>query len=147
MFINVDPDRAYWFQAEQIRVLEKRYRARYMGFWCVRTRDGNWSDYPVEVFFQSRPDVSKAHGQYIGVFLHENKPVVIDAESAFSEPMTGVLLKSGEVLVSRFRHDYQCRDGVSVDGGRDYSKVSARATQVDVQVSQGEFLFNEPVYA
>lgn len=147
MFVNTNPEDAYWFQAEQIRVLEKHHQARYLGFWCVKQRDGTWSDTPVDVFYQPDPDLDIGHAHYFGVFLYENEPMIINADSAFSEPMTGVLLNTGEVLISRFRHDLQSRQGIGIDGGRDYVKVSAGAVQVDVQVSHGEFLFNEPVYA
>lgn len=141
MFVNTDPESAYWFQSEQIRVLEQHHAARYMGFWCVRQRDGTWSDTPVDVFYKP------GTGHYFGVFLLNNQTIMADADSAFSDPMTGVLLNTGEVLVSRFRHDLQSRQGIGIDGGRDYVKVSAGAVQVDVQVVDGEFRFNEYAYA
>ncbi len=147
MFVNIDPEQAYWFQAEQIRFLSERYQARYLGCWCVKQRDGSWSDVPVDVFYQPKPNLDLGHTNYFGVFLYEQHTMMIAADSAFSEPMTGVLLKSGEVLVSRFRHDYQCKQGIGIDGGRDYVKVSMGATQVDVQVLDGEFRFNEYAYA
>lgn len=141
MFIDTDPEQAYWFQAEQIRTLETRYLARYLGYWCVKNRDGTWSDTPVDVFYQ--PDPERDQGIYFGFTLFENKPVLTDASSAFSEILTGVLLDSGEVLVSRFCHDLQCKAGQMIDGGRDYVKTYAGAKLVDITVEQGEFRFHQ----
>ena len=143
MFMDINPDDAYWFQADQIRVIEQNYQARYLGHWAVKKQDGTWTDYPVDVFYCATPDKTSGHGNYFGMFLHKNKPIITDATSAFSESMIGLVLRSGEVLVSRFRHDCRIKDFVMIDGGRDYLRTSGNAEQVLVSVSQGEFQFHE----
>jgi hypothetical protein len=67
---------------------------------------------------------------------------ITDASSAFSAPITGILTKDGEVIVSRFRHDYIVKDGYMIDGGRDYLRCSADSLQtfVNVSVEDGEFV-------
>jgi hypothetical protein len=65
--------------------------------------------------------------------------MISNAESAFSEPIAGVLTEDGEVIVSRFRHDYVTKDGQVIDGGRDYTRSSG-GKFVEVTVKNGEFV-------
>lgn len=142
MFMVIDANQAYWFHAEQIRTIEEKYQARYLGFWCIKDAQGRWSDTPVEVFYQSEPDLSQGHSHYFGMFVNRDQQVMItDARSAFSEPMTGILLKTGEVLVSRYTHDYRVQEGHSIDGGRDYLRTGGSSDLVSVTVHDGEFVF------
>ena len=53
------------------------------------------------------------------------------------------MTENNEVVVSRFRHDLQQKDGVMIDGGRDYTKSSGARTFVDVKVDGGKFLFKK----
>lgn len=145
MFINRDPEAAYWFHAEQIRIIEEKYQAQYMGAWCVKNHLGAWTGEPVEVFYQPDYDASLGHGPYFGVFIENNTVHLTNAESAFSVPMTGVLLDTGEVLVSRYRHDYQVREGVWIDGGRDYVRCPTNAELVQITVQQDRFIFDTQV--
>lgn len=141
MFINTDPEGAYWFHSDQIRTIEEKYQARYLGHWCVKQSQDEWSDDPVDVFYQPHPDTSLGHGHYFGMFVRDNSICITNAESAFSEPITGILLKSGEVMVSRYRHDYQYREGAMIDGGRDYVRTHKNAQTVTVIMEHGEFKF------
>ena len=68
--------------------------------------------------------------------------MITDAASAFCEPITGLLTDDGEVLVSRYRHDYVEKGPYMIDGGRDYLRTSGNATAgklVEVTVVDGEF--------
>jgi hypothetical protein len=71
--------------------------------------------------------------------------MITDAASAFSEPITGLLTEDGEVLVSRFRHDYVTKGPYMIDGGRDYLRTSGNADSalVKITVVNGEFVFDE----
>ena len=77
------------------------------------------------------------------MYVRYNSSYIIDASSAFSVPITGILTNDGEVIVSRYRHDYIVKDGYIIDGGRDYLKCSGNSltTFVNVSVEDGEFVF------
>jgi hypothetical protein len=67
---------------------------------------------------------------------------ITDAASAFSEPMTGSLCDDGEVIVSRYRHDYVEKKGAMIDGGRDYVRT-AGTKSISVTVNGPNFVFRE----
>jgi len=138
MHINTDP---YWFTSEGIAAIEEQYNAKYMGYWCTKRPNGEWNESPVDVFYVENPDRSKGHSNYFGMFSRDSKTFITNAESAFSEPILGVLTSSDEVLVSRYRHHYISRDGQVVDGGRDYCKRSYPSTLVSVTIDGGKFRF------
>jgi hypothetical protein len=138
MYIEHTP---YWFNKELIAELEKHYNSKYIGPWCAKNRDGCWQETPLEVFYQANPDRSKGHTNFLGLFTREGKLFVTNAESAFSEPITGVLCADGEVIVSRFRRDFIQKKGKMIDGGRDYIR-SFGGPYVSVTIVDGEFTFS-----
>jgi hypothetical protein len=142
MHINT-PDRGYYFKADGIKKIEDFYGAKYMGQWAVKGERG-WSGIPVDVFYQPNPDTAKGHSHYFGMFINgQNRMMITDAQSAFSEPIYGVLCDDGEVIVSRYRHDYVTKDGCMVDGGRDYFKRSDRGKTVRITVDRDQFVIEE----
>ena len=121
MHLNHEP---YALDERGLRLVEETYKATYMGAWCIKDRRGNWSERPVEVFYQPNPDTEKGHTNYFGIFIREGSPYICEASSAFSEPIYGLLTDDGEVIVSRYRHDCVMKDEYMIDGGRDYIKSS-----------------------
>ena len=139
MFIKT-PEDGYFFKKDKIQIIENHYGAKYLGYWAVKWSENlGWSSTPVDVFYQPNPDVSKGHSHYFGMHVNENGVFISNAESAFSEPITGILTEDGEVIVSRYRHDYVTKDGQMIDGGRDYVRSSG-GPYVKVSVSGGEFV-------
>jgi hypothetical protein len=143
MYIKT-PENGFHFNEDAIAKIEEWYGAKYMGYWAIHgTADYSWSDSPVDVFYQPNPDVSKGHSHYFGMFRNENSQVMIcNAESAFSDPITGILTEDGEVIVSRYRRDFVLKGNYFVDGGRDYTRSSG-GKFVDVTVKNGEFVLDE----
>lgn len=133
----------YHFSDQGIRTLEEHYGAQYMGAWCTASKDGYWHETPVDVFYQPNPDKSKGHSHYFGMFSNRNGEVFItNAESAFQCYIVGALDKvTEEVLVSRYRHDYQSSNEAFIDGGRDYLKTNPDVPLVRVKVNGPEFEF------
>jgi len=133
----------YHFTDKGIKTIEERYNAKYMGHWCTKRPDATWHDTPVDVFYVENPDRSKGHSNYFGMFINERgQAMITNAESAFSEPITGMVCEDGEVLVSRYRNDYQTKGDVMVDGGRDYFRYSG-GRYIRVTAENGEFNFSE----
>lgn len=143
MFIKT-PEDGFYFNKHGIAKIAENYGAQYMGPWSILQKSG-WSIDPVDVFYQPNPDVSKGHSHYLGLFsTFEGRLMITNAESAFSEPITGLLTDDGEVIVSRYRHDYVTKGPYMIDGGRDYLRTSGNTADgklVKVTVENGEFVF------
>lgn len=132
----------YHLNEKAIKKVEESHNAKYLGCWAVKTRSGNWSDEPVEVFYQANPDTAKGHTHYFGLYYQPYDQLMIcNAESAFSEPITGIV-DMDEVYVSRYRHDFvETPSGYIIDGGRDYFKGTIGEQFVSVSIKDGEFNF------
>ncbi len=143
MFIKT-PENGFHFNSDGIAKIAEHYGAKYMGPWSILRQSG-WSIDPVDIFYQPNPDLSKGHSHYFGMFrTFEGQAMITNAESAFSEPITGLLTDDGEVLVSRYRHDYVEKGPYMIDGGRDYLRTSgnnADGKLVKITVVDGEFQF------
>lgn len=138
MYIEI-PEDGYNFGAKQIKIIEEKYGAKYMGYWCTKRRNGSWNERPVDVFYQPNPDTEKGHSHYFGMFIQDGEVYITNAESAFSDPITGAICEDGEVIVSRYRHDYIVKKGAMIDGGRDY--IRTNTTQLaKVMVTGSEFV-------
>ena len=128
----------YWLKEDTLSIIETLYNAKFMGFWSIQAPDGSWYAKPVDVFYVEEPDVSKGHSNYFGIFWQNDGWLICDAQSAFSVPMLGALCPDGEVLVSRYRHDYVEKGDILIDGGREYTRTNAYDV-VSVTVNNGEF--------
>lgn len=116
-YISQEPTSA---QPINIPAVEKRYGAQFVGDFCIKTKSNGWSEEPIAIFYQPNPDVSKGHKHYFGLFVRGDVIYITDGTSAFSEPIVGLVTRSGEVIFSRYRHDFVQREGIFIDGGRDY---------------------------
>lgn len=128
----------------KIEEAEKHYKATYLGDFCVKDKNDNWANQPVACFYNENPE--PPYGHYFGLCIgsHDNKLYIINAESAFSKPISAVVANNGEVVYSRFRHDYRTsEDGsVFIDGGRDYTRSNTNKF-VDLIVENGKLKIKE----
>ncbi len=133
-----------WLSKAGIELAEKQYNAKYMGGWCIKDKHGNWSELPVDVFYQPNPNRELGHSHYFGLFGRGNEIMITDAQSAFSKvPLLGIL-EDGLVYVSRFRHDAVATPlGKFIDGGRDYIHSNFAGNFIKVSVYDHEFVFEE----
>jgi len=124
MFIETPKD-GYWLKEVAIKKVEDLRNAKYMGYWCTKRLDGkSWNESPVDVFYQPNPDIEAGHSNYFGLYMRDGNLFITDAASAFSEPIVGSICEDGEVIVSRYRHDYVAKKGAMIDGGRDYTRTN-----------------------
>ena len=136
------PVNGYWFSNENIKVIEHKYGARYMGYWAKKTSNGNWTEQPVDVFYQPNPKTELGHTHYFGMFRHDGETMITAADSCFKDPITGVLGYNGEVFVSRYRHDSNGGADGFIDGGRDYLRLGGafcKAPLVYITVKDDHF--------
>lgn len=114
------------YQPININIVEEKTKSKYIGDFCVRSKDGNWSSFPLAIFYNEDP--APGHTHYLGVFVDgKNNVIFTNGESAFNDPIIGVIAEDGEVIFSRYKHDYHTStDGsVFIDGGRDYTRTNA----------------------
>jgi len=141
MYISI-PKNGFHFNESQIKIIEDKYNGKYLGYWCTKRLSGGWNDIPVDVFYVKNPDRSKGHSNFFGMFRDDKSVMITNAESCFEKPVIGLLCHDGEVLVSRYRHDYRTKGSIMVDGGRDYLRCSA-GKRIQVTVENGEFVCME----
>ena len=122
------------YQPIKIEIIEKKYNAKYVGDFCIMTKHG-WSESPVAIFWQEKPPV-EGYSHYFGIFVQEDTIYITSGESAFSKPIVGIVADDGEVVYSRYRHDFRSsKDGsVFIDGGRDYTKWGGTLTPQFVHI-------------
>ena len=122
-------------QPINIKVIEEEYNAKYVGDFCIKGKYVSWSNFPVSIFWQETPPV-EGYSNYFGVYVEDDKVFITDGSSAFSEPIEGIVADDGEVIYSRYRHDMvSSADGsVSIDGGRDYTKISGNIHNMIVHI-------------
>lgn len=141
MFVKIPQD-GYWFKQAGIQKIEEKYGAKYMGYWCTQRPSGGWNESPVDVFYQPNPDTSKGHTHYFGMFVRDESVYITEASTAFKDPISGIVTDDGEVIVSRYRHDYVTKDNFMIDGGRDYTRASMHPT-VMITVNGDQFVITE----
>ena len=105
-------------------VVEVRKDAKYIGDFCVKTKSG-WSAQPVSIFYQQNPPAPFSN--YFGIYLDytSGKLMITDGSSVTQEPILGIASSTGEVVYSRYGHDFRSLENGegSIDGGREYTRL------------------------
>jgi len=129
-----------------IKEVERRYNAKYVGEFAYKTKSGNWSEsfcYPA--FYQEKPPENYSqyffigrHPQFVEDQVIWSKPFIASAGYLEDHRFQGVLTKSGTLIYSRFRHDYFKWEGCMVDGGNDYLRFEGQ--MVEFRIKEGNFV-------
>lgn len=110
-----------FLKPDAIAKVENTYNAKYIFESCLKTKDGNWSNFPVAIFYteQAHPEGSN----YFGIFRNDFGALTIANGISATEPFEGIQIDE-DVYYSRYRHDFRdCKKGISIDGGRDYTRL------------------------
>ena len=132
------------FTAKGIAKIEKMKNAIYVCETCLNTGLGGWqADNAVAIFWNKDPtDIPEGGSRWFGLYFDVYKRLmIVNAISAVKEPITGVITESGEIIYSRYRHDYRVSDDGSamVDGGRDYFRTGPFGVgTADLRIIDGE---------
>lgn len=120
----------------------KDNKAVYVADLCLKDRDGNWANEPAAIFYQENPP--HGYSNYFAIIVRGRQTLITSGASAVEQPITGILADDGEVIFSRYRHDYRTsKDGsVFIDGGRDYTKCNRPDRLVEINIVDGEILVN-----
>lgn len=122
------------YQPIDIKKIEEKYSATYLGDFQIKNMQNKWADTPVAVFYQPNPP--SGYSNYFGIIsefgIGKMKNYIVNASSAFSEPINAILADNGEVIYSCHRHDYvESMDGTAmVDGGKDYFRYFGKPVQI-----------------
>jgi len=139
------------YHISKVYMIEEKYKAKFLGFFSVPNAAGtDWSDMPVDVFYQPNPDKGRGHSNYFGAHVdaltrltEDPRVFITNAEGCFKVPMDGIIADSGEVIMSHYVHDnhFSMDGSVWIDGGRYYTRsgVYEKNRYVKVRVIDGEF--------
>lgn len=121
-----------WFSPQRLALIEKHYEAKYVCETCVKDPKGGWRNQSVSIFYQPDPSkVPEGGSQWFGLFFLPDftsvgpaQLFIVNAISAVENDIQGIVAVNGDVIYSRYRHDYRgSPDGsVWIDGGRDYTR-------------------------
>ena len=108
-----------------IKQIEETRHAKYVYENCQRTKDGGYANFPLAVFYTEKKHPEGSH--FFGVFVDPTtrRTMVCDAAKHMG-PINGIALPSGDVIYSRYRHDFREHQDVFVDGGRDYLRCGGK---------------------
>lgn len=123
----------------KIDVVEQKYNAKFVGQFCLKTKDGSWANSPADVYWQAEPPVA-GYSNYFALITQYGSVYITSGESAVVAPISAVE-SDGEIIYSRYRHDYRStKDGIAIiDGGRDYTKRAGGGRDLTLKVVDGEF--------
>ncbi|CAM6055317.1 unnamed protein product [Sphagnum tenellum] len=123
----------YW--PLKVAEIEKKKNATYIGDFCLS--DGtSWSEQAYAVFFNETP-ANPSYSQYFALGVRDRYVFITDGASVTQGHWNGIVADDGEIIYSRFRHDFrESTDGsVIVDGGRDYFKCMGHVHNPHVRLT------------
>jgi hypothetical protein len=134
----------YW--GFNVTDIEARRKCKFVGEFCVKDQRGNWTEEPLAIFWQEIPPVP-GYSHYFAVRIShfDNQVYISSGASVEGLRMTGIVADNGEVIYSRYRHDfvYSTDRTVFVDGGRDYVKSSMHGRRVTIVLHGPDLIIEE----
>ena len=124
-----------------IEKVEAKYNAKWVGQLAMKTRDGQWTgDSCGDVYYQETPPV-EGYSNYFALIIQGGTLYITSGASAVEGIIDGVIALDGEVIYSRYRHDYRTStDGSTfIDGGRDYVRGGMVGNYIKLKIVDGEW--------
>ena len=121
-----------------IKDIELKYNAKYVIDSCLKSDSGNWLNFPAAFFYteEKHPRGSNYFAMYsLGGWM------ITDGIRVSEGVFHGILFEDGELVHSRYRHDWFEHRKAMVDGGRNYFRTSTcpeGAKQVKFHIVNGE---------
>lgn len=138
--VKVLLDSCLW-NVEQIKLIEGKYKAKYVLDACLPGKNGGWANFPVSIFYMKMPHPEGSN--YFAFFPDplSSKLTITNGYEAIKDPINGIMIDE-TVIYSRYRHDYREYKDVFIDGGRDYVRIGGdrmfEAKSVMIHVKNGE---------
>lgn len=119
-----------------IDLLEEKYDAKFLGIGPVRAVAGHWVNAPFGYFKANKPEDErpKGHTDFIGFGYVQRNPCVVGITN-FDPIIDALYIRSQDELVySSYRNDCCCDSTgkFSIDGGRDYTRISGNPGEWEV---------------
>lgn len=121
------------FTKKIIKKLEEQYNAVYIG-------DFDSNDRLESLFYQPTPNIELGHSHYFTLFaqMFTNKVYISNGEYIKNIVFNAVKSKR-TYLISCYRHHYNEKDGIFIDGGRDYLRTNIDNKIYKLKLENGEF--------
>lgn len=102
-------------------VLKKYNTAQYVGQFPLKTRDGNFTDFHAEVFYEPNPNRELGHSNYFAIYSQMGGVYIIGAEHVEKLVLSVYTDSEGDLIYSRYQHDFRSFKSstgeISIDGG------------------------------
>jgi hypothetical protein len=119
MQVNTDSS---FLTKDMIKKIEKARNCKYVFESCLKTVDGGWFNGPAAIFYNEEKHPTGSN--YMAVYVDGRTLYLADGISAVDNVIYEGIEAEGEVVYSRYRHDFrEHKNGAYIDGGRDYTKV------------------------
>lgn len=122
MKVNTD---CSFLTKKQIKTLESIRKFKYVMETQIKNSKGEWINQPMAIFYNEKKHPQGSN--YAALFTEKDPETngvnlfIADGLSAVDGVVFQGLEAEGEVVYSRYRHDYrEVKNGAFVDGGRDY---------------------------
>jgi hypothetical protein len=130
---------------EQIELIEKKYNSKYVFETCLQNTDGGWINEPAAIFYS---EVPHPMGSNYFAFYKAGANLgfmICDAKKHIEGSFIGVRADNGDIIYSRYRHDYRKSpdNSVWVDGGRDYFRSDVNVNTVKFKVVKDKLKLDE----
>ena len=107
---------------------EKKYNAKFICEHCLNTKMG-WTNFPV-LFFYAEEKHLVSNSNYFAIYKNEftDKWIIKSGQEIVGRDIPAIIANNGDIIYSRFRHDYQESkdESVIIDGGMDYIRTSGQ---------------------
>ena len=130
-----------------VAMAEEKYNALFVCDTCLKAQGGGWINQSVAVFWNKDPaNIPEGGSAYFGLYIQYMPPdfkrgpvMITNAISAVETDIIGMVAHNGDVIYSRYRHDYRgSPDGsVWIDGGRDYTRHGGFGSLVTLRINDG----------
>lgn len=130
----------------KVEVIEKKYNAKFVGQFCLRTIGGGWQgDDCADIYYQETPPV-EGYSNYFGMVWQGGTAYITSGASGVEGIISAVEADDGEIIYSRYRHDmrYSEDKSVYIDGGRDYVRSGLHGRFLLLKIVGSEFYEVEP---
>ncbi len=142
------------FAPDQIAKIEEKHEAKYVCETCIKNK-GGWVNSAVAIFYQPDPArVPEGGSQWFGMYwardhgLHYGLPdvparlMICNAITAVEQDITGISAENGDIIYSRYRHDYRWSKDktVMIDGGRDYDRHNLGGPLVTLRIMEDRLI-------
>lgn len=124
-----------------IKKVEEHYNARYVCETTLKTKDG-WRYQPSLIFYSETPHPEGSN--YFALSYQDGDLLISNGISATEEPIVGIRATNGDIIYSRYRHDYRLSPdhSVFIDGGREYTRRSLGSV-VNITIQDGNLVVSE----